>query len=115
VGYILLTKIKIINQQTTSDSLALAPVAVMPEYQGKGIGGMLIRQAHQTAKEPGHRSIVLLGHEDYYPRFGYKQAHLFGMQLPFDVPKQNCMVIELVENGLAGVTGMVEYPKEFFE
>lgn len=115
VGHILLTKLKIKNSQTEFDSLALAPVSVLPEYQRNGIGGMLIKQAHKIAKELGYKSIVLLGHEKYYPKFGYELAHKYGIELPFDVPKENCMVIELTKKGLNGVTGMVEYPKEFNE
>lgn len=112
-GHILLTKLKIKNDQNEFDSLALAPVSVLPEYQGKGIGGMLINESHRRAKKLGYKSIVLLGHEEYYPRFGYKQAESFGIELPFNVPKENCMAIELVDNGLKGVTGMVEYAREF--
>jgi len=115
VGHILLTKLKIKNKSNVFDSLALAPVSVLPEYQGKGIGGKLIVDSHKKAKELGHKSIVLLGHENYYPRFGYEQADKYGIELPFKVPKENCMVIELIENGLKGVNGMVEYPKEFNE
>jgi predicted N-acetyltransferase YhbS len=115
VGHILLTKLKIKNKSNVFDSLALAPVSVLPEYQGKGIGGKLIVDSHKKAKELGHKSIVLLGHENYYPKFGYEQADKYGIELPFKVPKENCMVIELIENGLKGVNGMVEYPKEFNE
>ncbi|MGO1597511.1 MAG: GNAT family N-acetyltransferase [Sphingobacterium sp.] len=115
VGHILLTKLKIKNGQDEFDSLALAPVSVLPEYQGKGIGGMLIQEAHKKARELGHQSIILLGHEKYYPKFGYKQADNFGIELPFEVPKENCMAIELTENSLDGVSGTVEYPKEFSE
>jgi predicted N-acetyltransferase YhbS len=115
VGHILLTKLKIKNQTNEFASLALAPISVLPEFQGKGIGGKLILESHKKAKELGHKSIVLLGHENYYPRFGYERADKYGIELPFDVPKENCMVIELVENGLNGVNGMVKYPKEFNE
>jgi len=115
VGHILLTKLKIKNDQKEFDSLALAPVSVLPEYQGNGIGGMLIEQAHTTAKELRYKSIVVLGHEKYYPKFGYEQADKYGIELPFDVPKENCMVMELTENGLSEVNGTVEYPKEFNE
>ncbi|SNT29745.1 Predicted N-acetyltransferase YhbS [Ekhidna lutea] len=115
VGHILLTKLKIKNGENEFDSLALAPVSVLPEYQGKGIGGMLIKEAHKRAKELGYQSIVLLGHEKYYPRFGYKQADNYKIELPFEVPKENCMAIELIENGLKDVSGTVEYPKEFNE
>ncbi|MBE8712146.1 GNAT family N-acetyltransferase [Sphingobacterium hungaricum] len=74
VGYILLTKIKIKNTENEYTSLALAPVAVHPDYQNQGIGAELIRHAHQKAKELNFDSIILLGHQDYYPKFGYKPA-----------------------------------------
>lgn len=115
VGHILLTKVNIRNSKNVFGSLALAPVSVFPEYQRKGIGWMLIEQAHQIARELSYQLTVLLGHEKYYPRFGYKQSNSYGIQLPFDVPAENCMVIELVPGGLNGVSGMVEYPKEFYE
>ncbi len=113
VGHILLTRIFIKSSQRTYNSLALAPVSVLPEYQGKGIGGALIQAAHSKARELDFQSIVLLGHENYYPRFGYRQAHTFGIVLPFEAPKENCMAIALTENGLEGVSGTVVYPKEF--
>lgn len=113
VGHILLTNIKIKNESTVHNSLALAPVSVLPDYQGRGIGGKLIIESHRKAKELGYKSIVLLGHEKYYPKFGYVQADEYGIELSFEVPKENCMVIELVEDGLKDVSGMVEYPKEF--
>ncbi len=113
IGHILLTKIKIVNNSQSCDSLALAPVSVMPNHQNKGIGAQLILQAHAKAIELGYKSIILLGHEGYYPRLGYEKASKFGIKLPFDVPDENCMAIELVEGGLNGVSGTVEYPKEF--
>jgi len=115
VGHILLTKITIQNEDESFDSLALAPVSVLPLYQRKGVGGKLIREAHQRAKSLGFRSIVLLGHQDYYPRFGYEPASKYGIKLPFDVPEENCMVVELTPGGLNGVKGVVKYANEFFE
>lgn len=115
VGYILLTEIKIKSSETETKSLALAPVAVLPEFQGKGVGGKLIEAAHQSARDLGYQSIVLLGHEKYYPRFGYRLAENFGISLPFDVPRENCMAIELQPNALENIQGEVVYPKEFFE
>lgn len=114
VGYILLTKIKIKNKNNEIPSLALGPVAVLQKYQGKGIGGQLIKEAHKKAKALGYESIVVLGHENYYPRFGYQLVDNYGIKLPFDVPKENCMVIELKKNALKDVNGIVEYAKEFY-
>ena len=115
VGHILLTKIIIKEGELEHDSLALAPVSVLPEYQGRGIGGLLINHAHERARELGHKSVILLGHENYYPKFGYQLTEKFGIQLPFEVPIENCMAIELVQDGLNNVNGMVEYPQAFNE
>jgi len=115
VGYILLTAIEIKTSEDEIKSLALASVAVLPEFQGKGIGGKLIEAAHERARDLGYKSVILLGHEKYYPRFGYQLADKFGISLLFDVPKKNCMAIELRANALKNIQGEVVYPKEFFE
>lgn len=115
VGHILLTKLRIENEFESFESLALAPVSVKPEFQGKGIGSRLITESHTIAKRLGYTSIILLGHESYYPRFGYDSTSKYGITMPFDVPEENCMIVSLSENGLLGVSGEVKYPKEFFE
>lgn len=69
-GHILFTKIKIVNNSESFDSLALAPVSVKPEFQNRGLGGKLILEGHRIAKELGYESVILIGHENYYPRFG---------------------------------------------
>lgn len=115
VGHILLTKLEISNDTASFESLALAPVSVLPEFQGKGIGAKLILHSHKVAKDLGYQSIILLGHPDYYPRFGYELCEKYHIEMPFEVPAENCMVIALTENGLSGVSGKVIYPAAFFE
>lgn len=115
IGYILLNKIQIVNAESKNTALALAPVAVLPERQGQGVGGKLIQAAHQSAVTAGFDSIILLGHANYYPKFGYQPANHYDISLPFDVPEENCMAIELKQNALAEISGVVEYPKAFFE
>jgi predicted N-acetyltransferase YhbS len=114
VGHVLLSRISIKNDQQSFTSLALAPVSVLPHYQKQGVGGQLIRHAHEVAADLGYGSVVLLGHAGYYPRFGYEPAAKYNIRLPFDVPPENCMVIELIKGSLQGVSGMVQYPSEFF-
>jgi predicted N-acetyltransferase YhbS len=114
VGYILLSRIHIENKKNLFPSLALAPVCVLPEFQGRGIGGILIEFAHNRAKELGYSSVVLLGHAGYYPRFGYKRAEHFGIRLPFEVPSENCMAFELVKGALNDVNGLVKYDPAFY-
>lgn len=115
VGHILFTKLKIKNNLNSFESLALAPVSVLPEFQGKGIGSKLILHGHEIAKSLGYKSVILLGHQDYYPRFGYELCEKYNIKMPFNVPAENCMVIALAEDGLKDVSGEVVYPKAFFE
>ena len=113
VGHVLVTRIVVREGEQAHGSLALAPVSVEPEWQGRGIGGRLIEAAHEVARKMGFGSVVLLGHAGYYPRFGYRKAIDFGIRLPFEVPDENCMAVELTPGALDGVSGMVEYPPEF--
>lgn len=115
VGHILLSKILVKNKENSFESLALAPVSVHPDFQNIGIGALLIEESHRIAKKLGYKSIILLGHENYYPKFGYHLASRYGITLPFDAPDENCMAIELVENGLDGINGMVEYSDAFMD
>jgi putative acetyltransferase len=114
VGHILFSNIKIIGK-TTTDSIALAPMAVIPKYQKNGIGGQLIKKGLTIAKDLGFNSVIVLGHKDYYPKYGFKKASLWNIKCPFDVPDEAFMAIELIENSLADKEGTVEYPSEFLE
>jgi predicted N-acetyltransferase YhbS len=115
VGHILLSKIKIVEGDNAYDSLALAPVSVVPENQRKGIGSELINAALKKAKEIGFHSVIVLGHKDYYPKIGFKQASLWGIKAPFEVPNEVFMALELTENALKNVQGVVHYSTAFSE
>lgn len=111
LGHILLTRILIGEH---NKSLALAPLSVLPEYQKQGIGSRLINEAHRIAYQLGYTSVVVLGHPEYYPRFGFKNLSDFGIRLPFDgLPDNVCMVIELAPHALDNVKGVVKYAPEF--
>ena len=103
VGYILLTKVEIVSESEVHTSLAVAPLAVLPEYQNRGIGGMLLKEAHKRTAALGYGTAVLLGHKDYYLRFGYRQAADYGITFPFDVPSGYCQVIELIPDALKSI------------
>jgi len=113
VGHILFFPIKIINDKLIHTSLALAPMSVHPSRQKKGIGSALVRQGLKAAKEKGFKSVIVVGHANYYPRFGFKPASGWNIKAPFDVPKDVFMAVELTENGLKNVAGTVKYPDEF--
>ncbi len=88
-------------------------MAVRHDLQKMGIGGKLIRYGLKKAKELGHKTVIVLGHEKYYPKFGFIPTEKWKIKAPFDVPANVFMGIELEENGLAGITGTVHYAKEF--
>lgn len=114
VGHILFTKIKIVHDDKgETESLALAPMAVTPAFQKQGVGSLLIKHGLDKARQLHYRSVIVLGHEHYYPKFGFEPAGKWGIQSPYDVPKNVFMALELVTDGLTGISGLVKYPKEF--
>ncbi|HHK5536135.1 TPA: GNAT family N-acetyltransferase [Bacillus mobilis] len=115
VGHIMLSKITIEQDGTSVESLALAPVSVARGHQKKGIGGKLIGAALEKAIELGYGSVVVLGHPEYYPKFGFKKASEWNIKAPFEVPEEVFMVVELRENALEGVEGIVQYSSAFAE
>ncbi|MFF1993930.1 GNAT family N-acetyltransferase [Bacillus mycoides] len=115
VGHIMLSKIIIEQDGTSVDSLALAPVSVARGHQKKGIGGKLIAAALEKAEELGYGSVVVLGHSEYYPKFGFKKASEWNIKAPFEVPDEVFMAMELRENALEGVEGIVQYSSAFAE
>lgn len=114
VGHILFTKVHILHGDGARyESLSLAPMAVRPDLQRQGIGGKLVRHGLKIAAELGHASVIVVGHEAYYPRFGFVPADKWGIVSPYDVPKAAFMAVELVPGGLQHVSGTVVYPREF--
>ena len=108
VGYIMFTKINI----GENEEIALAPLAVLPEYQRQGIGSLLIKEGHRIAKELGYNYSVVLGSENYYPKFGYVPAKVYGIKSPFEVDDKNFMAVKLNDNA-DKIDGTVIYSKEF--
>ncbi len=117
IGYILFTRIEIAETEAgaTATALALAPVAVIPSFQGQGIGGQLIEAGLLKAASLGFDSVIVLGHQTYYPRFGFLPASKWNIKCPYDVPDEVFMAKELVAGALENVSGAVRYPKEFDE
>lgn len=114
VGHILFTRIKIISDdQQEYPSLALAPMAVAPGFQQQGIGSQLVIQGLEQTKALGHASVIVLGHEKYYPRFGFIPTTHWNIRSPFDVPAAVFMGIELQPGALQSISGTVQYPREF--
>jgi putative acetyltransferase len=91
----------------------LGPMAVLPDFQGRGIGSRLVREGLRFMRDLGHEIVIVLGHPDYYPRFGFKPAQPLGIRWEHDAPEAAFMVAELTPGALAGVRGTVYYQPEF--
>ena len=92
---------------------ALGPMAVRPDLQRQGIGTHLVRSGLHECSRTGYAGVVLVGHPDFYPRFGFRPGAVFGLRCEFPVPDDVFMVMELEAGALAGVAGLVRYPPEF--
>ncbi|QBP42308.1 GNAT family N-acetyltransferase [Paenisporosarcina antarctica] len=115
VGHVLFSKAKIIRENEETDVLVLAPIAVNPTFQKRGIGSNLIRAGLRRAKDLGYGLVFLIGHPNYYPKFGFQSARNHGMELTqFEVPDDVFMVCELKDGELARISGELHYPASFF-
>lgn len=93
--------------------VGLAPMAVLPAHQRSGIGSKLITEGLRLLRAGGHRFCVVLGHPDYYPRFGFSRASAHGLRWDQTVPDEAFMVQALTSDGLEGVSGVVRFRPEF--
>lgn len=113
VGHILFTPMTIESAGGTILVLGLAPVAVLPLYERRGIGGRLVERALARLIAAGHRGVVVLGHPEYYPRFGFVPASTFGIRCEYDAPDEAFMAIELTPGGLKDCPGLAKFQPEF--
>ena len=93
--------------------MGLAPMAVIPEYQRKGIGSALVRAGLDRCKQLGFGAVVVLGHSTYYPRFGFSPSTRFGIGCEYEVPEEVFMVLELLPGYLRGASGIIKYHVAF--
>lgn len=113
VGHILFTPVKIKANNELFETLTLAPMAVLPDFQNKSIGKLLVIYGLQAAKDLGFTSVVVLGHQSYYPKFGFEPASKWEISSPFPAPDEAFMAIELEQNSLTNVKGRVVFPTAF--
>jgi putative acetyltransferase len=112
VGHIAFSPLTIAGRQL---ALALAPMAVAPDHQRRGIGSALIEWALKECRRLGHKVIIVVGHAEYYPRFGFIPAAQFGIECPFEVSPDAFMVLELSPGAAKECRGMISYRPEFNE
>lgn len=112
VGHILFSPVTIGAKSSNLKAIGLAPLAVLPDYQGQGIGSQLVQQGLSECRKAGYQIVVVLGEPAFYQRFGFQAASGFGIRYE-DVPEAFFLLKELQSGALVGRTGIVEYQPEF--
>jgi putative acetyltransferase len=93
--------------------MGLAPVAVLPRCQRRGVGSALIREGLGRCRALGFGAVIVLGHAGFYPRFGFAPASRWDIHSEYDVPDDVFMALELTDGSLAGSSGLVKYHSAF--
>lgn len=107
-AYALITRCRVGD----APAAALAPVAVAPEHQRRGAGQAVVRAVLDAARLAGEPLVLVLGHPEYYPRFGFVPASRYGIRASFDVPDEAMMALRLDARGDAPA-GTITYPPAF--
>jgi putative acetyltransferase len=116
VGHILFSPAVIEGPKGSITGMGLAPLAVLPELQRKGIGTQLVKRGIEDLITIRYPFIMVLGHADYYPRFGFERASRYGIRCPWDgVPDEVFMVLWLDRSKAGAFPGIARYRDEFDE
>jgi putative acetyltransferase len=116
VGHILFTPVKVDGCAKSGAALmGLGPMAVLPEHQNRGIGSRLVEEGLDRCRALGTEAVVVLGHADYYPRFGFVPAKEFSLRYKSEELDPYFMALELRQGALESVSGDVHYSPEFEE
>jgi putative acetyltransferase len=111
VAHVLFSRMWIDHAAGSIAAVALAPIAVLPSYQRKGIGAKLIENGVARLRRSGERIVFVLGHPDYYARFGFSTETTCGVEAPF--PRHAFMAVELGAEPMDGICGKVRYAAAF--
>ena len=112
VGHIMFSPVSLSGHPALK-TVGLAPMAVAPEHQRKGIGSALVRAGLEQCRQLGFGAVVVLGHPAYYPRFGFLSSRCFGIGCEYEVPEEVFMVVELQADFLRGASGKIKYHSAF--
>lgn len=112
VGHILFSPVTLLAHRDLR-IMGLAPMAVAPARQRQGIGTALVHEGLERCRRLGFGAVIVLGHAEYYPRFGFTPASHFGVSCEYDVPDEVFMVLELDQGILQGKSGTIRYHPAF--
>lgn len=110
VGHIIYSPLSVGSEVTGA---ALGPMAVLPEYQRQGIGSKLVEAGNRKLKDAGCPFVIVLGHANYYPRFGFRPASAHGIKCEWEVPDNVFMILVLDKMKMQRVSGLAKYRHEF--
>jgi putative acetyltransferase len=114
IGHIMFSPVTIESQEGVIEGMGLAPMSVLPESQNQGIGSKLIEEGLRIIRNTSCPFVVVLGHETYYPRFGFQRASKYGLKSQWEgIPDEAFMVMILDNSVMKGVSGIVRYRNEF--
>ena len=104
VGHILFTAARLTKTDQTASITILAPLAIVPDAQKQGIGGMLIERGLQLLSKSGVDLVFVLGHPAYYPRYGFKPAGRLGFEAPYPIPDEHAdaWMVQAIRPGVIG-------------
>ncbi|MGA2880029.1 MAG: N-acetyltransferase [Bryobacteraceae bacterium] len=111
IGHILFSRTTVETAQGPVPAVSLAPMAVLPDHQRRNVGSQLVRSGLAQLRDRGERIVIVLGHKEYYPRFGFSIEKARHLVSPF--PPEWFMALELSDGALAGIHGAVRYPSAF--
>jgi putative acetyltransferase len=113
VGHLFFSLVTIEAHDRSWPAVGLAPLSVLPEYQRQGIGTALMNAGLEECRRLGSERVIVLGHPDYYPRFGFERASRCGVRFEFEAPDEACMILALQPGALDGVSGVAKYQPEW--
>jgi putative acetyltransferase len=116
IGHIFFSPIASMSGEDQIFGMGLAPMAVLPEYQNKGVGSALVKEGLNILEDKGCPFVMVLWHKDYYPRFGFEKASTYVLRAEWGgFPDEAFMVLFLDGTMESNVSGVVKYRAEFNE